>query len=442
MKYNPSLHKLSNGVSVIFDPMDLETTSVRIRFDTGSRDEKPEQYGITHFCEHMFCKGTPRFPNDKFLRQNGMTGNASTGNRDLNFYGDCLPDKLELLIDFLSDRLSNAAFDPKKIEKERGPILDELNRASDKDDRKFNDFIDKELFGNKNSVFCSKTLGSPETIKSFTRNQLLSFIESRMSASNCTIIISGKINNPEHVLQTLEEKFKFLKPFDVPQNIEMKYTPKYAHLSQPNHKNVSVNILFKRLYPDDKEYALQRFCFFTMREFIRDELQHCLRYKNSLIYSIQNCSIGNHKFGISGVETQISPENIEKCVALIARTCADIYYNNTMTQEDLDLLKTADKLDDADLLDSRSKRESMLLHHYYCDGELYDFYAASKLFESATLQDVIKYTRGMFDEKDMSILTTGADYNCDLMAIWRKNFKPTKNNVPANSASFSRNTES
>lgn len=29
--------------------------------------------------------------------------------------------------------------------------------------------------------------------------------------------------------------------------------------------------------------------------------------------------------------------------------------------------------------------------------------------------------------KNIFILTTGADYNRDLSAIWRKNFKPTKN---------------
>ena len=105
-KYNPSLHKLSNGISVIFDPMDLETTFVKIRFNTGSRDEKTTEYGITHFCEHMFCKGTHRFPNRdmmrKFTGKNGLSWGASTGNSVLNFYGESLPDKLEVLIDFLA----------------------------------------------------------------------------------------------------------------------------------------------------------------------------------------------------------------------------------------------------------------------------------------------------------------------------------------------------
>ena len=63
MKYNPTLHKLSNGVTVILDPMDIETVAAKVYFTTGSRDELPNEYGITHFCEHMLCKGTKKLPN-------------------------------------------------------------------------------------------------------------------------------------------------------------------------------------------------------------------------------------------------------------------------------------------------------------------------------------------------------------------------------------------
>ena len=77
MKYEPTLHKLSNGVTVILDPMDLETTAVKVYFNTGSRDELPHEYGLTHFCEHMLCKGTKRFPSkreidDYFINNKGL----------------------------------------------------------------------------------------------------------------------------------------------------------------------------------------------------------------------------------------------------------------------------------------------------------------------------------------------------------------------------------
>ena len=68
MQFEPTLHKLSNGVSVILDPMDLETVAAKISFSTGSRDENPTNIGMTHFCEHMLCKGTSRFENPNAIR--------------------------------------------------------------------------------------------------------------------------------------------------------------------------------------------------------------------------------------------------------------------------------------------------------------------------------------------------------------------------------------
>lgn len=435
MKYNPSLHKLSNGISVIFDPMDLETTSVRIRFNTGSRDEKPSQYGITHFCEHMFCKGTPRFPNRDAMRKfawlNDMGFSASTGNSVLNFYGNCLPNKLTVLIDFLSDILSDSLFDSESIEQERGVILDERNRFLDQEKTKYDDLVDRELFGNKNVVYCGKTIGTPENIKSFTREQMLKFISKRMSSTNCTIIVSGRIENQKQVLETLEQKFHFLKPFDVPENTDIKYTPSQAHLSIPDRNSTTVNILFSQLYPMDKNYQFQRLCADMWRYFVEMQLNKCLRQENSLVYGIQNVDVldDNNKFLLNGIQTKIAPKNIEQCVALIAKTCADIYYNNTMTQEDLDLLNARIRMMDARFLDSRADRERKLLDYYYCNKELYCFSEDKKLKNAITLQDIIKYTRGMFNDKTMSILTMGADYNCDLIEIWRKNFRPNNNNI-------------
>ena len=68
MKYNPTLHKLSNGITVILDPMDLETTNMKIRINGGARIEQPHEYGISHFIEHMLFTGTEKYPTAKIVR--------------------------------------------------------------------------------------------------------------------------------------------------------------------------------------------------------------------------------------------------------------------------------------------------------------------------------------------------------------------------------------
>ena len=120
MKYNPTLHKLSNGVAVILDPMDVETASVAVSFKTGSWDEKPNEYGITHFCEHMLCKGTKRFPTvaaiKDYMEENAGVSNAFTSLTELRLHGRIIGENLDKLIDVLSDQLQNSLFPPECIE--------------------------------------------------------------------------------------------------------------------------------------------------------------------------------------------------------------------------------------------------------------------------------------------------------------------------------------
>ena len=227
MKYNPSLHKLSNGITVILDPMDIETVSVKVCFQTGMRDEKPNEYGLTHFCEHMLCKGTKKLPNkkaiDDYMDYNGATRNAGTGQAETAFYGRVLAENVNVLVDFFADALQNSLFDEKKIEIERNVICDERRRALDQPGNQFVDFISKNLFNY--TTFSTRGIGSEENIRSFTRNQMLEFIGRRFSAKNCIICLSGRLDNPSEVLKNIERGFAFLPTHDVSQNTDITSFP-------------------------------------------------------------------------------------------------------------------------------------------------------------------------------------------------------------------------
>ena len=52
-------HTLSNGLRIAVDEMpEINTASVIVRVDAGTRHEKEEENGIAHFLEHMAFKGT------------------------------------------------------------------------------------------------------------------------------------------------------------------------------------------------------------------------------------------------------------------------------------------------------------------------------------------------------------------------------------------------
>ena len=425
MKFEPTLHKLSNGVTVILDPMDLETACVKIAFKTGSIDEKPNEYGITHFCEHMFCKGSKRFPTKKertdFLNNHGGTSDAVTSPMRLRFHGRIIAENLNVLIDVLADMLENALFDEKQVEIERGAILDELRRGLDNPDRVMYEFGMKNIFNTyvPNGLL---TLGNPENIKSFTIKDLREYSHRRMSAKNCTVTISGRIDSKDDVLAKLEKALAFLPTHDVTQIIDLNYTPCVAHCPSDKNKNVKLASVFQDIFQDTFENLYESKCLSRFERFLLRELQEVIRNQNGLVYGVRGVAYGFPNNGCCGYGTETSPENIARVVALMAQTAYRVYTENPINQQELDKMFNLCRLGDADFLESSTARNDKLNEFYLWYNRLYDFAEGVKMTKSITPEDVVKYSRGIFDTP-MSIITYGADFDADLKQIWIDNFK-------------------
>ena len=78
-----SIATLPSGLRVVTDPMPhLETASLGVWVGAGSRDELPEEHGLSHMLEHMAFKGTKRRSALEIAEEIESAGgdmNASTG---------------------------------------------------------------------------------------------------------------------------------------------------------------------------------------------------------------------------------------------------------------------------------------------------------------------------------------------------------------------------
>ncbi len=426
MKYNPTLHKLSNGVSVILDPMDIETTHVAVSFKTGSLDEKTSEAGITHFCEHMLCKGTKRFPTrtaiQDYMDEHAGVFNAFTSLAELRLHGRIIGENLDKLIDVLSDQLQNSLFLPERIELERLVILDELRRTQD--EKGVAAFVKQTIF--KQSV-PHRTLVIAENIKSFSREQMLDWLGQRLSAKNCIIAISGKISDPSSVLDLLEQKFNFLPTHDVPHLAEPTYHPVNAHDSSRKTRNVNMFIAIPKRFKMDDSMFFARACERRFKIYLGKELYEDVRQKHGLVYDISVSAVGENN-GVHCIETQCSAENIAKVTELIAQTCKRVYNSDGPADEWLRRYVNICKLGDAEWLDQPRKRLDTLVEHYARYNKLYDFYKIIKDLNGITAKDVHKYSRGFFD-LPISIVTAGPAYDANLAQIWKQNF-PESNITP------------
>ncbi|WP_349827639.1 M16 family metallopeptidase [Brevibacterium litoralis] len=127
---------LPNGVRVVSETMPwLQSETVGIWVDSGSRDETPLTAGSTHFLEHMLFKGTRSHDARQIAEAFDRTGgesNAATSKEYTCYYSRTPVSDLPQVVDLLWEMVLDSQLDPAEFERERGVIIEEI--AMDADD--------------------------------------------------------------------------------------------------------------------------------------------------------------------------------------------------------------------------------------------------------------------------------------------------------------------
>ena len=125
--------RLPSGLVIVTDAMPhLETASLGVWVGSGSRDEKPDEHGISHLLEHMAFKGTSRRTARQIAEEIEAVGgdlNAATSAENTAYYARVLKNDVPLALDVLSDILADPTFDPGELKREQHVIVQEIGAS-------------------------------------------------------------------------------------------------------------------------------------------------------------------------------------------------------------------------------------------------------------------------------------------------------------------------
>jgi predicted Zn-dependent peptidase len=214
---------LKNGLRVIFvDTKTFPTLTTLLLIGAGSRYEDKKNNGIAHFLEHMFYKGSKKYPNPKIISQiiEGMGGhwNAFTSKDYTGYYIKASTDHFVTIIDILSDILLNSLFDKKEIEKEKGVIVEEINMYEDTPQRRIGEIFEGLMYQDNPLGF--DIAGSKETVTSFDRNTFVTYMNSLYHPNNAVLIVAGGLTNQTEGAR--HHSFSSTSPLKGPQVIDSK----------------------------------------------------------------------------------------------------------------------------------------------------------------------------------------------------------------------------
>jgi len=225
MTYNYA--QLSNGIRIIHRETTGNVAHCGVAIDAGSRDELPEENGIAHFIEHIIFKGTKNRKAFHILSRLENVGgdlNAYTAKEETFIYASFLKDYYERSLELFADILFNSTFPEKEIQKEKDVVLDEINSYKDSPSELIFDEFEELLF--KGHPIGGSILGSPETVKSFRREDIIRFMQRNYLTNRMVIASVGNIKLEKLVL--LAERFFGGVPVistEVKREMFEKYTP-------------------------------------------------------------------------------------------------------------------------------------------------------------------------------------------------------------------------
>jgi predicted Zn-dependent peptidase len=171
--------------------------TILVAFDAGARNERPEENGMAHFLEHLVFKGGEKFPTYKDVNETaerlGGALNAYTSHDLVAFHITVRAESAAAAVDLLSDFVGRPRLDAEELDRERGVVIQEINRAYDQPSMVAEYLIDRAAFGDH--PLGRTVLGPEENLRSFTREGIVAFRERRWAGARGGVFLVGNLEH-------------------------------------------------------------------------------------------------------------------------------------------------------------------------------------------------------------------------------------------------------
>ena len=197
------LTQLDSGVRVATEAMpSVRSIALGFWVGVGSRDEAPEQAGISHFLEHLLFKGTDRFSSveiDQIFDGMGAEANAGTGKETTSVYSRFLDQHLEEAFDVLSDMVLRPSYPD--IDSERQVVIEEIAMYEDEPSDKVHDVLSEAIFGDH--PLGRPIIGRAEVVSSVPVPEIAAYHDSRYVGENIVVAAAGNVEH-ERLVELVE----------------------------------------------------------------------------------------------------------------------------------------------------------------------------------------------------------------------------------------------
>ncbi|MGH2899649.1 MAG: M16 family metallopeptidase [Solirubrobacteraceae bacterium] len=196
---------LTNGLPLHRIGLDgTRAVTILVAFDAGASTERPNENGMAHFLEHLVFKGGQKFPHYRDVNETaeklGGALNAYTSHDLVAFHITVRAEAALEAADLLTDFVGRPHIDADELDRERGVVIQEIQRYKDEPSSVAEELIDRAAFGDH--PLGRPVLGPEEHLRTFSRDAIVAFRNRRWSGARGGAFIVG---NLEHVPTTASD---------------------------------------------------------------------------------------------------------------------------------------------------------------------------------------------------------------------------------------------
>jgi predicted Zn-dependent peptidase len=297
----------------------VQSISLGVWINVGSRNENRKNNGITHFIEHMVFKGTAKrntFEIAKSLESVGGSLNAFTGKETTCYIAHILPKHLPLAIDVLSDLIQAPRFEAVELNKEKNVIYEEIKSLEELPEELVHEHFQESLFPHHPLGY--SILGTHNSITHLSRESVFSYWQKHYRSNRIIVSAAGNVDHDTLIYWT--DNYFSSKPGS-------KHPPKrYKNNYKPLEKIIPRRIFQSHLcigslsssYRKPEKYPLM-ILGTVLGGGMSSRLFQNIREKFGMAYSIYSFSEFLSDCGFFGVYLSTDTHNISKVLRLIKR---------------------------------------------------------------------------------------------------------------------------
>ncbi|XXM73568.1 M16 family metallopeptidase [Lysinibacillus sphaericus] len=200
-------HTCQNGLRIVLEEIPtVRSVAIGVWIAAGSRNEVPDNNGISHFLEHMFFKGTKNKSAREIAETFDSIGgqvNAFTSKEYTCYYAKVLDNHAEYALHTLSDMFFNSSFDEEEMGKEKNVVYEEIKMYEDTPDDIVHDLLSKAIY--EQHPLGYPILGTEDTLSTFNKEKLKQYMHEMYTPEQVVVSVAGNVN--ESFIKEVEKLF-------------------------------------------------------------------------------------------------------------------------------------------------------------------------------------------------------------------------------------------